>query len=308
MSKKVLVATEKPFAKDAVEHISRIAKEAKYELVMLENYTDPKDLVKAAADVDAMIIRSDLVTPDVFNAAKNLKIVVRAGAGYDNIDLKAATEHGVVAMNTPGQNSNAVAEVVFGIMLNLARRHYNGKSGTELRGKKIGIHAYGYVGRAVNAIAKGFGMDVCAFDPFVTKDAIKADGVIPVDTVEELYKTCDYISIHLPKMKETLGMVNYNLISLMKKGAAIVNTAREEVVDEPSLVKIMEERKDLLYGADVAPKCRQEMTEKFGTRCFFTEKKMGAQTEEANTNAGIASIKQIIDFLENGDKTFQVNK
>jgi D-3-phosphoglycerate dehydrogenase / 2-oxoglutarate reductase len=308
MSKKVLVATEKPFAKDAVEGIKKIAKETGYELVLLENYTDVNDLYKAVADVDAMIIRSDQVTPEVLEAAKKLKIVVRAGAGYDNINLSAAKERGVVAMNTPGQNSNAVAEVVFGMALNLARRQYNGKSGTELRGKKIGLHAYGYVGKAVNAIAKGFGMDVLAYDPFVDKESMKAEGVTSVDNVEDLYKTCDYISLHMPKTKETIGMVNYDLMSKMKKGATIINTAREEVVDEPSLLKMFAERKDFMYAADVAPKCREEITKNYGDRSFFTAKKLGAQTEEANTNAGIASIKQIINFFEKGDTTFQVNK
>ncbi|MGE5341773.1 MAG: NAD(P)-dependent oxidoreductase [Candidatus Omnitrophota bacterium] len=308
MSKKVLVATEKPFAKDAVEGIKKIAAEANYDVVMLENYTDPNDLIKAVADVDAMIIRSDLVTPEVLSAANNLKIVVRAGAGYDNINLAAAKERGVVAMNTPGQNSNAVAESVFGFMLMLARRHFSGKSGTELRGKKLGLHAYGYVSKAANTIAKGFGMEVYAYDPFVSKDNMKADGVIPVDAAEELYKTCDYVSLHMPKTKETVGSINYDLMSKMKKGATLINTAREEVVDEPSLLKMFEERKDFRYGADVAPKCKDELAQKYADRIFFSAKKMGAQTEEANNNAGIAAIRQIINFFEKGDTTFQVNK
>jgi D-3-phosphoglycerate dehydrogenase len=308
MSKKVLVATFKPFDKTAVDNISEICQEAGYELVLLESYTDPKALIEAAADVDALIVRSDEVTPGVFDAAKNLKIVVRAGAGYDNVHLQAATDHGVVVMNTPGQNANAVAELVFGLMLNLARRHYTGKSGTELNGKKLGLQAYGNVGRAVNQIAKGFGMEVYAYDPFIPKEGIKADGVHPVDSVETLYETCDYISLHLPKMKETIGLVNYDLMSKMKKGAAIINTAREEVVDEPSLLRMFAGREDFLYAADVAPKCKDEITEKYGVRSFFTAKKMGAQTAEANINAGIAAIKQIINFFEKGDTTFQVNK
>lgn len=308
MSKKVLVATVKPFAKEAVESISEISKKAGYELILLESYPDPADLLKAVADVDALIIRSDKVTPDVFDAAKNLKIVVRAGAGFDNVDLKAATDHGVVVMNTPGQNSNAVAELVFGLMLNLARRAYTGKSGSELKGKKLGIHAYGNVGLNVSRIAKGFGMEVYAYDPFIPKETMEADGVRPVDSAEKLYETCHYVSVHLPKMKETLGLVNYDLMSRMPRGAAIINTARKEVVDEPSLLKIMEEREDFLYGADVAPDCQAEITEKFGVRASFTAKKMGAQTAEANVNAGIASITQIIGFFEKGDTTFQVNK
>lgn len=307
MSKKVLVATFKPFNKIAVDNISEICKEAGYELVLLESYTDPKAFIEAAADVDALIIRSDEVTPEVFDAAKNLKIVVRAGAGYDNVHLQAATDHGVVVMNTPGQNANAVAELVFGLMLNLARRHYTGKSGTELKGKKLGLQAYGNVGRAVNQIAKGFGMEVYAYDPFIPKESIEADGVHPVYSVETLYETCDYISLHLPKMKETVGLVNYDLMSKMKKDAAIINTAREEIVDEPSLLRMFAEREDFLYAADVAPKCRDEITGKYGIRSFFTTKKMGAQTAEANINAGIAAIKQIINFFEKDDTTFQVN-
>jgi D-3-phosphoglycerate dehydrogenase len=308
MSKKVLTATFKPFAKEAVDNISKICAEAGYELVLLESYKDPKDLVKAAADVDALIVRSDEVTPEVFAAAKNLKIVVRAGAGFDNVNLPSATEHGVVVMNTPGQNANAVAELVFGLMLNLARRHYTGQSGTELRGKKLGLHAYGNVGRAVNAIAKGFGMEVYALDPYIDPKIMKADGVIPLDSADTLYSTCNYISIHLPKMKETIGLVNYDLMSQLPKGAAIINTAREDVIDEPSLLKMFAERQDFLFAADVAPKCKDEITGKYGTRSFFTKKKMGAQTEEANINAGIAAIKQIIGFFETGDTTFQVNK
>ncbi|MGD2088518.1 MAG: 3-phosphoglycerate dehydrogenase [Candidatus Aminicenantes bacterium] len=307
MSKKVLVATFKPFNKTAVDNISEICQDAGYELVLLESYTDPKALIEAVSDVDALIVRSDEVTPEVFAAAKNLKIVVRAGAGYDNVHLQAATDHGVVVMNTPGQNANAVAELVFGLMLNLARRHYTGQSGTELKEKKLGLQAYGNVGRAVNRIARGFDMDVYAYDPFISRESIEADGVHAVDSVETLYETCDYISLHLPKMKETIGLVNYGLMSKMKKGAAIINTAREEIVDEPSLLKIFAEREDFLYAADVAPKCKDEITEKYGVRSFFTAKKMGAQTAEANINAGIAAIKQIINFLENGDTTFQVN-
>ena len=308
MSKKVLVATFKPFAKDAVDSIAAMAGEAGYELVLLESYTETGDFLNAAADVDALIVRSDEVTPGVFDAAKKLKIVVRAGAGFDNVNLAAANEHGVVVMNTPGQNSNAVAELVFGLMLNLARRGYTGKSGTELKGKKLGLHAYGNVGVMVNTIAKGFGMDVYAYDPFVANDRMEADNITPVDSVEKLYETCRYVSVHLPKMKETLGLVNHGLMSRMPKEATLINTARAEVVDEPSLLKIMEERKDFYYGADVAPAIQAELAEKFGTRCFFTAKKMGAQTEEANVNAGIAAIRQIINFFENGDTTFQVNK
>jgi D-3-phosphoglycerate dehydrogenase len=308
MSKKVLVATVKPFAKDAVDSIKEIAAKASYELVLLESYTDTQQFLQAVADVDALIVRSDAVTPEVIEAAKNLKIVVRAGAGYDNVDLQSAADHGVVVMNTPGQNSNAVAELVFGLMLNLARRDYNGTSGTELKGKKLGIHAYGNVGLLVNKIAKGFGMEVYAYDPFVSRERMEADGIHPLDSAHELYETCNYVSIHLPKVEQTIGLVNYELMSKMKEGAAIINTARKEVVDEESLVKIMADRDDFLYAADVAPDNRDELAKNYGPRVFFTAKKMGAQTEEANINAGIAAINQIIRFLEKGDRTFQVNK
>jgi len=308
MSKKILVATEKPFAKTAVEHISQHCQNAGYELVLLESYKEPQTLIDGVADADALIVRSDKVTPEVLNAGKKLKIVVRAGAGFDNIHLATATEKGIVVMNTPGQNSNAVAELVFGLMLNLARRQYTGKSGTELRGKKIGLQAYGNVGRAMNRIAKGFGMETYAYDPFIPKETIEADGVQVLDSAESLYSTCDYISIHLPKMKETIGLVNYNLLSKLKKGATVINSAREDVINEADLLKILEERTDLFFGADVAPKIREQITEKFGDRTFFTAKKMGAQTSEANVNAGIAAITQIINFFEKGDTTFQVNK
>ncbi len=308
MGKKILLATEKPFAKIAVQGISEIFKKAGYEMIPLESYKAKEDLLKAAADADGMIIRSDIVDEAVLAAANNLKIVVRAGAGYDNIDLKAATSRNVVAMNTPGQNSNAVAELVFALMLNLARGAFSGKSGSELRGKKIGLQAYGAVGRCVTPIAKGFGMEVFAFDPYVPAEAIKKDGVTPVQSLEELYKTCDYVSIHIPKTKETVNSIHFALLNQMKKGAALINTARAEVIDEPSLLKMFAERPDFKYGADVAPACAAEIAEKFAGRFVFTAKKMGAQTEEANVNSGLAAARQIVAFFEKGDKTFQVNK
>jgi len=307
MSHKVLVATEKPFAKIAVNGISQIFKDAGYEMVLLENYKDPADLHKAVADAEALIVRSDLVTPEVLAAAPKLKIVVRAGAGYDNIDLKAATAHDVGVMNTPGQNSNAVAELVFGLMLQLARKGYTGKSGTELRGKKLGLHAYGAVGRCVAAIAKGFGMETFAFDPFVPADKMAIEGVTPVAEAAMLYRTCDYVSLHIPKTKETVGSINFGLLSAMVKGAALINTARAEVIDEPSLLRMMEERPDFMYAADVEPACKETFTQKYAGRFFFTQKKMGAQTEEANINAGLAAARQIVGFFERGDRTFKVN-
>jgi len=308
MGKKVLVATEKPFAKIAVQGISEIFKKAGYEMIPLESYKAKEDLLKAVVDMDGMIIRSDIIDETVLAAAGSLKIVVRAGAGYDNVDLNAATARKVVVMNTPGQNSNAVSELVFALMLYLARGAFSGKSGSELRGKKIGLQAYGAVGRCVTPIAKGFGMEVYAFDPYVPAEAIKKDGVIPVNSLDELYKTCDYVSIHIPKTKETVNSINFALLSQMKKGAALINTARAEVIDEPSLLKMFAERPDFKYGADVAPACAAEIVEKFAGRFVFTAKKMGAQTEEANVNAGLAAARQIVAFFEKGDKTFQVNQ
>ena len=307
MPKNVLVATEKPFAKVAVAGIGEIFREAGYAMTLLESYKDKADYLKAVASADALIVRSDVVDAEVLQAAPNLKIVVRAGAGYDNIDLKTATERGVVAMNTPGQNSNAVAELVFGLMITLARRGFSGKDGTELRGKKIGIHAYGNVGKYVALIARGFGMEVFGFDPFVPAEKMKAEGVTPVASVEELYRTCDYVSLHLPKTKETVKSVNFALLSTMKKGATLVNTARAEVIDEDGLLQMMEARPDFFYGADVAPACAAAFAEKFPGRFCFTAKKMGAQTSEANINAGLAAARQIVNFFEKGDKTFQVN-
>ncbi|MFO8148072.1 MAG: NAD(P)-dependent oxidoreductase [Gillisia sp.] len=306
--KKILIATEKPFAPVAVDGIKNVFNEAGYEVSMLEKYTDPDELLKAVADVDGMIIRSDKVTSDVLNAAANLKIVVRAGAGYDNVDVEACTTKGVVAMNTPGQNSNAVAELAFGMMLYNARNAFNGTSGTELRDKKIGIHAYGNVGKFVATIAKGFGMHVYAHDPFLKKEEIEKDGVIAVNTVEKLYETCQYISLHIPANEKTKKSIGYDLLKAMPKGGTLVNTARKEVINEEGLLKIMAERDDIKYLSDLAPDCKDEMLEKYAGRVVFTAKKMGAQTSEANINAGLAAAKQIVNFFEKGDKTFQVNK
>ncbi len=305
---KVLVATEKPFAPAAVEGIKKIAEQAGYELALLEKYADKSELINAVSDVDALIIRSDKATREVINAAKNLKIIVRAGAGYDNIDLEAATEKNVVAMNTPGQNSNAVAELALGMMVYIARNCYNGKPGTELKGKKLGIHGYGNVGKHIGRIAKGFGMEVYAYKRTNAKEIIEKDGFICVNSVEELYINCQYISLHIPANEKTKNSINYELLSKMPQGATLVNTARKEVVDEQGLLKMFAERPDFKYVADIAPDCKDEITEKYENRFFFTPKKMGAQTSEANINAGIAAITQIKYYLENNDKTFQVNK
>ena len=305
--KKVLIATEKPFAPVAVDGIKEVLDQAGYELVLLEKYTSVDEWKAAAADVDAMIIRSDKATADVLAAAKNLKVIVRAGAGYDNIDLDACTKAGIVAMNTPGQNSNAVAELAFGMMIYQLRNGFNGKAGTELRGKKLGIHAYGNVGKYIAEIAKGFGMELYAFDPFVKNEDIEKDGIKPLNSVEELYKTCKFISLHIPANEQTKKSINFDLLSLMPKGGTLVNTARKEVIDEEGLLKLMEEREDFAYLSDIAPDCREELESKYPGRVVFTAKKMGAQTSEANINAGIAAATQIVNYLEKGDETFKVN-
>jgi D-3-phosphoglycerate dehydrogenase len=304
---KILIATEKPFAPLAVEGIRKIAQDAGCELSLLEKYTDPGDLLKAVEDVDALIVRSDKVTPAVIEAAKSLKIVVRAGAGYDNIDLPAATARDIVVMNTPGQNSNAVAELALGMMVFQARNQFDGKSGKELLGKTLGIHAYGNVGKNVARIAKGFGMKVVAYDPFVPANEIESDGVKVVHDVETLYAECQYISLHIPANDQTRGSINYQLMAQMPKGATLVNTARKEVIDEDSLLKIFGEREDFQYLSDIAPDCLAELQEKFPGRFFVTPKKMGAQTSEANVNAGLAAAKQIVNFFQNGDVTYRVN-
>lgn len=306
--KKVLVATDKPFAKVAVDGIRQIIESAGYELVLLEKYTEHTDFVKAVETVDAVIIRSDIADRTVIEAGKNLKIIVRAGAGYDNIDLAAASEHKVVAMNTPGQNSNAVAELALGMMVFMARNSFNGSSGTELRGKTLGIHAYGNVGKYVAEIAKGFGMEIYAYDPFVAAEAIEKDGIKPVSTAEELYSKCQYVSLHIPANAQTKKSIGFSLLSAMPKGATLVNTARKEVINEEELLRVFEERPDFRYLSDIEPDAKAEFAEKFAGRYFFTPKKMGAQTSEANVNAGLAAARQIVDFLENGITTFQVNK
>ena len=304
---KVLVATEKPFARVAVDGIREVVEQAGYELILLEKYSSKGHLLEAVADVDALIIRSDNVDAEVLAAAKNLKIVVRAGAGYDNIDLASATAHNVVAMNTPGQNSNAVAELALGLMVMAVRNMYNGTSGTELKGKKLGIHAYGNVGRNVARIAKGFGMEIYAYDAYCPDEAMLNDGVTPLHSAEELYATCDVISLHIPATAETKGSINYALLSKMPKGGLLVNTARKEVINEAELIQFMQERHDFRYVTDIMPAADQKMTELFASRYFATPKKMGAQTAEANINAGIAAAKQIVDFLQNGNTRFQVN-
>jgi len=304
---KVLIATEKPFAATAVKEIKSIFKDAGYDCAFFEKYKTQDELIAAVADVDAMIVRSDKITPEVIEAATNLKIVVRAGAGFDNVNLETATKNNVVVMNTPGQNSNAVAELVLGMMVFQARNHFNGTSGTELRCKKIGIHAYGNVGKLVAKIAQGFGMEVFAFDPFVNKEIIEADGVTVIDTVEHLYSTCDYVSLHIPANKQTVKSINYELLSKMKDSAVLINTARKEVIDEDDMLKIFKEKEGFKYLSDIAPANKDVLLDLYPSRCFFTPKKMGAQTSEANINAGKAAANQIINFIDKGDTTFKVN-
>lgn len=305
---KVLVATEKPFAKVAVDGIRKEIEGAGYELALLEKYTDKQQLFDAVKDANAVIIRSDIIDKEVLDAAKELKIVVRAGAGYDNVDLEAATAHGVCVMNTPGQNSNAVAELAFGMMVMAVRNFYDGKSGTELKGKKLGIHAYGNVGRNVARIAKGFGMDIYAYDAYCPQEAMEADGVKPVDSAEELYATCNVVSLHIPATAETKNSINYALVNRMPKNGLLVNTARKEVINEAELIKLMEDRPDLKYVTDIMPVANEEFAAKFPGRYFSTPKKMGAQTAEANINAGIAAARQIVGFLKDGCEKFRVNK
>lgn len=304
---KVLVATEKPFAKAAVDGIRKEIEEAGNELVLLEKYTDAAQLLDAVKDVDAMIVRSDKVTPAVLDAAGKLKIVVRAGAGYDSIDTAYAKTKGVVVENTPGQNSNAVAELVFGLLVYTVRNFYNGKAGTELKGKKLGILAFGNVGRNVARIAAGFGMDIYAYDAFCPKEAIGQAGVHAVESQEELFKLCDVVSLHIPATPETKQSINYSLVNSMKKGGIVINTARKEVINEPELLKLMAEREDIKYITDIKPDADADFA-KFEGRYFSTPKKMGAQTAEANINAGIAAARQINAYFKDGCTKFQVNK
>lgn len=306
---KVLIATDKPFAKAAVEGIKTIVEGAGHELVLCEGYKEKAELLAAVADVDAMIIRSDKVTSEVVDAAKNLKIVVRGGAGYDNVDLEACSKRQIVVMNTPGQNSNAVAELVVGMMIFAARDQFNPTAGTEVHGKTIGIHAYGNVGRLVGKYAKGLGMEVYAFDPFVADKTIFAeDGVTEVASVEELYSKCRYVSLHIPATPATVKSINYDLLSKMPANGVLLNTARAEVINEEDMLKLLAERADMKYFSDIKPTNYDELKEKYERRVFSTPKKMGAQTSEANNNAGVAAANQIVKFFANGDKTFQVNK
>ena len=305
---KILLATQKPFAAAAVAGIRNIVEEAGYELAILEKYESAEELKAAAADADAMIVRSDKVTKEVIEAAKTLKIVVRAGAGFDNLDLEACSAHGVVAMNTPGQNSNAVAELAIAMMIFMSRKQFTPATGSEIQGETLGIQAFGNVGRLVGAKAAALGMNVKAIDPFLTAEQIKAGGAEPAGSLEELYSGCNFVSIHIPATPQTIGSIGYDLVTKMPKGATLVNTARKEVIDEAGLLKALEERTDLKYITDIAPDNLEEMKEKCGLRVFATPKKMGAQTAEANINAGLAAARQIVAFFKEGCTKFQLNK
>lgn len=305
---KVLVATEKPFAAVAVDGIRKEIESAGYTVCLLEKYTERQQLLEAVADADALIVRSDKVDAEVIEASKHLKIVVRAGAGYDNIDLNACTARGIVVENTPGQNSNAVAELVFGMAVMAVRNMYNGTSGTELKGKRLGIHAFGQVGRNVARIAKGFGMEVSALDPYCPDEVMTEAGVRPVHTVEELYRNNDAVSLHIPATAETKGSVGYDLVSLLPKKGLLINTARKEVIDEEGLSRALRERVDIKYVADIRPDSADAMLAEFPDRVFFTPKKMGAQTSEANINAGLAAARQTVAYLRDGIDRFRVNK
>ncbi|MCR5276825.1 MAG: 3-phosphoglycerate dehydrogenase [Bacteroidales bacterium] len=304
---KVLVATQKPFAPVAVKGIQEIVEKAGHSFALLEKYEQESELLAAVADADALIVRSDKVTPAVFDAARQLKIVVRAGAGYDNLDLPAATAHGVVAMNTPGQNANAVAELAIAMMIYMCRCQFTPATGSEVQGKTLGIQAFGNVGRLVGQKAAALGMKVKAVDPFIPADAIRAAGAEPVASVEELYAGCDFVSIHIPATPQTVGSIGRDLIARMPKGATLVNTARKEVIDEAGLDAVLEERPDLKYATDVAPDNIEALKEKYGLRVFATPKKMGAQTKEANVNAGLAAARQIVDFFASGNTKFKLN-
>ena len=304
---KVLIATEKPFAAAAVDGIKAELESAGHDVVLLEKYTDKAQLLDAVKDADAMIVRSDKISADVLDVANNMKIIVRAGAGYDSIDTEFAKQKNIVVENTPGQNANAVAELVFGMLVFAVRSFYNGKSGTELKGKKLGILAFGNVGRNVARIATGFGMDVYAYDAYCSKEAIESCGAKAVDSSDDLFRLCDVVSLHIPATAETKGSINYDVVSMMKKVAVLVNTARKEIVDEDGLLKLMSEREDIKYVSDIKPDKDAEFA-KFEGRYFSTPKKMGAQTAEANTNAGIAAARQINAFFATGDTKFQVNK
>lgn len=304
---KILVFTEKPFAPAASKAIANTVNASGNELELVEGGTR-EDFVEAIKDAEGLIVRSDKVDADLMDAAPKLKVIVRAGAGYDNIDLEAASKHGICVMNTPGQNSNAVAELVFGMVIMMCRNQYNGKSGSELKGKSLGIYAFGQVGRNVARIAKGFGMKIEALDKFVKDEVMEAEGVKPLHKVDELFSQNDFVSLHIPATAETKKSIGYDLVMKMPKNGVLINTARKEVIDEEGLFKALQERPDLRYVSDIKPDMAEEYEKEFAARVFFTPKKMGAQTAEANYNAGVAAAEQVIAYLKDGWNKYQVNK
>ena len=304
----ILLATEKPFTKETVEDIKKLVEKSGNTFKLLEKYKTKEELMDSIKDADAIIVRSDKITKEIMDSSNNLKVIARAGAGFDNIDLGYASKKGIVVMNTPGQNANAVAELVFGLLVYAKRNFYDGSSGTELKGKKLGLLAFGNVGRNVARIAKGFGMEIYSYDAFVPKEVLEKEGIHAVDKQEDLFTDCDIVSLHIPATKETINSINYDLCSKMKKNAILINTSRKEVINEKELIKLMEERKDIKYITDLKPDNHEEFLNKFKGRYFATPKKMGAQTQEANINAGKAAANQIIDFFKTGKTKFQVNK
>ena len=304
----ILLATEKPFTKETVEDIKKLVEKSGNTFKLLEKYKTKQELMDSIKDANAIIVRSDKITKEIMDSSNNLKVIARAGAGFDNIDLGYASKKGIVVMNTPGQNANAVAELVFGLLVYAKRNFYDGSSGTELKGKKLGLLAFGNVGRNVARIAKGFGMEIYSYDAFVPKEVLEKEGIHAVDKQEDLFTDCDIVSLHIPATKETINSINYDLCSKMKKNAILINTSRKEVINEKELIKLMEERKDIKYITDLKPDNHEEFLNKFKGRYFATPKKMGAQTQEANINAGKAAANQIIDFFKTGKTKFQVNK
>ena len=304
----ILLATEKPFTKETVEDIKKLVEKSGNTFKLLEKYKTKQELMDSIKDANAIIVRSDKITKEIMDSSNNLKVIARAGAGFDNIDLGYASKKGIVVMNTPGQNANAVAELVFGLLVYAKRNFYDGSSGTELKGKKLGLLAFGNVGRNVARIAKGFGMEIYSYDAFVPKEVLEKEGIHAVDKQEDLFTDCDIVSLHIPATKETINSINYDLCSKMKKNAILINTSRKEVINEKELIKLMDERKDIKYVTDLMPDNHEEFLNKFKGRYFATPKKMGAQTQEANINAGKAAANQIIDFFKTGKTKFQVNK
>lgn len=308
MDKTILIATEKPFSAETINIIrQKIDQATGFNLTLLEGYTTKNELLEALIGVDGLVVRSDKINAEILKSSDNLRIIIRAGSGYDNIDLDAAIEKDIVVMNTPGQNANAVAELAFALMLVLIRKNFQGNIGTELKGKRIGMQGYGNIGKCMGLIAKGFGMRICAYDPYISPIIMENDGVECCESLAKLFSDCDFISVNIPINKETIKTIDYNLLSKTKKNAVLVNTARKEVINEADLMQWLQESQGFRYASDIAPDCRKEIVEKYPDKTLFTARKMGAQTNEANIHGATAAIQQIINFFEKGDRTYQVN-